>query len=78
MRASPTRSAFALTALCFTLTGSGPAAKSQNVDDPRYTPSGDLILPSGFEAWVFVGSNLGLSYTPEAAAAASAPPPRPT
>jgi hypothetical protein len=25
---------------------------------------------------VFVGSNLGLSYTPDAAAAASAPPPR--
>jgi hypothetical protein len=77
MRASPTRSAFASTALCFALTGSGPAAKSQNVDDPRYTPSGELVLPSGFETWVFVGSNLGLSYTPEAAAAASAPPPRP-
>ena len=29
-----------------------------------------------FETWVFVGSNLGLSYTPDAAAAASAPPPR--
>ena len=34
------------------------------------------MLPSGFETWVFVGSNLGLSYTPDAAAAASAPPPR--
>ena len=71
MRASPTRSAFALTALCFALTGSGPAAKSQPADDPQYTASGDLVLPTGFETWVFVGSNLGLSYTPDAAAAAS-------
>jgi hypothetical protein len=31
---------------------------------------------NGFDTWVFVGSNLGLSYTPDAAAAASAPPPR--
>jgi hypothetical protein len=77
MRASPTRSAFALTALCFTLAGSGPAAKSQPADDPQYTASGDLVLPTGFETWVFVGSNLGLSYTPDASAAAGTPPPRP-
>lgn len=67
MRANPTRSVFVLGALCFALTGSGPAARSQNVDEPHYTPAGDLVLPSGFETWVFVGSNLGLSYTPEAA-----------
>jgi hypothetical protein len=54
----------------------GTAARSQKVDDPQYTPSGDLVLPSGFETWVFVGTNLGLSYTPGAAAAAAAPPPR--
>jgi hypothetical protein len=76
MRANPTRSVFALAVLCFALTGSGPTARSQNGDDPQYTPSGDLVLPSGFDTWVFVGSNLGLSYTPEAAAGASAPPPR--
>jgi hypothetical protein len=63
-------------ALCFALVGLGPTAGSQNADDPQYTPGGDLLLPSGFETWVFVGSNLGLSYTPDAAAAASAPPPR--
>jgi Cytochrome P460 len=77
MRANLTRSALALAALCFAFTGSGPAARSQSADDPKYTPGGDLVLPGGFETWVFVGSNLGLSYTPEAAAAASAPPPRP-
>jgi len=65
------------TSLCLALAALGPSARSQSsVDEPRYTPSGDLILPSGFETWVFVGSNLGLSYTPDAAAAASAPPPR--
>ena len=59
----------------FTL-GVLPPAQAQLADEPRYTPSGELLLPNGFETWVFVGSNLGLSYTPDAAAAASAPPPR--
>jgi hypothetical protein len=64
------------TALCFALTILGHSVRSQNADDPRYAPGGDLLLPNGFDTWVFVGSNLGLSYTPDAAAAASAPPPR--
>jgi hypothetical protein len=63
-------------ALCFILAASPSKAQVQLADEPRYAPSGDLLLPNGFETWVFVGSNLGLSYTPEAAAAASAPPPR--
>jgi hypothetical protein len=64
------------TALCFALAASGPSARSQGADEPRYAPSGDLVLPNGFDTWVFVGSNLGLSYTPDAAAAAGTPPPR--
>jgi hypothetical protein len=64
------------TAFCFALTASGPPAQSQSADEPRYGPGGDLLLPNGFETWVFVGSNLGLSYTPDAAAAAGTPPPR--
>jgi hypothetical protein len=62
--------------LCFALAASGLPARSQSSDEPRYAPGGDLLLPNGFDTWVFVGSNLGLSYTPDAAAAASAPPPR--
>jgi hypothetical protein len=62
--------------LCFGLVALGPSARSQSSDEPQYAPGGDLLLPNGFETWVFVGSNLGLSYTPDAAAAASAPPPR--
>jgi hypothetical protein len=65
-----------VTAFCFALAASGPSAQSQSSDELRYTPGGDLLLPNGFDTWVFVGSNLGLSYTPDAAAAASAPPPR--
>jgi len=65
----------AATALCFVLAASGPSARSQSSEEPRYTPSGDLLLPNGFDTWVFVGSNLGLSYAPDAADA-SAPPPR--
>jgi len=64
------------TALCFALVALGFPAQSQSPDEPRYAPGGDLLLPNGFDTWVFVGSNLGLSYTPDAAAAASAPPPR--
>src|SRR5215471_16628094 len=64
------------TALCFALAASGPSARAQSSDEPQYAPGGDLILPNGFDTWVFVGSNLGLSYTPDAAAAAAAPPPR--
>jgi hypothetical protein len=67
---------FGATALCFALAASGPSAWSQSSEEPRYAPGGDLLLPSGFDTWVFVGSNLGLSYTPDAAAAAFAPPPR--
>jgi Cytochrome P460 len=62
--------------LCFALAALGLPAQSQSSDEPRYAPGGELVLPTGFETWVFVGSNLGLSYTSEAAAAASAPPPR--
>src|SRR6516164_6087759 len=65
------------TALCFALAAAAPSARSQSADEPRYAPGGDLLLPNGFDTWVFVGSNLGLSYTPDAAAAASAPPRRP-
>src|ERR1700752_3181070 len=61
-------------ALCFTLAASGLFAQSQSSDEPRYAPGGDLLLPNGFDTWVFVGSNLGLSYMPDAAAAS---PPRP-
>jgi hypothetical protein len=31
---------------------------------PRYAANHDLLAPTGFESWVFVGSNLGLSYNP--------------
>src|SRR5262249_12563267 len=64
------------TGLCFALAASRPSARSESSEEPRYAPSGDLLLRNGFDTWVFVGSNLGLSYTPDAAAAASAPPPR--
>ncbi len=70
------RAVAAAAALCFTLPASPPQAQLRLAGEPRYTASGDLLLPDGFETWVFVGSNLGLSYTPDAAAA-SAPPPRP-
>ena len=39
-----------------------PQASGQSATAPHYTPKGELLTPSGFETWVFVGSNLGLGY----------------
>jgi len=38
---------------------------SDDETTPRYDDGGDLLLPDGFESWVFVGSSLGLTYGPE-------------
>jgi len=38
---------------------------SENDASPRYDDEGDLLLPDGFESWVFVGSSLGLTYAAE-------------
>ena len=54
------------TALCFALAVLGPSARSQSAEEPRYAPGGDLLLPNGFDTWVFVGSNLGLPCAPPA------------
>lgn len=40
----------------------GSHAQSPADDGPRYTADGSLLLPEGFRTWIFVGSNLGLSY----------------
>lgn len=37
---------------------------AQSGGRPQYAPGGMMRLPVGFESWVFVGSNLGLSYDP--------------
>jgi hypothetical protein len=41
---------------------SPPQAIGDSGTVPQYTPNGDLLAPVGFDTWVFVGSNLGLSY----------------
>ncbi|MGO7265018.1 cytochrome P460 family protein [Rhizobium leguminosarum] len=35
---------------------------------PSYERDGRLILPKGYETWVFVGSNFGLAYNPDVVA----------
>jgi hypothetical protein len=44
------------TALCSALATSGPPAQSQSSDEPRYTSGGDLLLPNGFDTWVFAAA----------------------
>ena len=39
-----------------------PQVRGQSRTAPQYTAAGDLLTPTGFETWVFVGSNLGLDY----------------
>jgi Cytochrome P460 len=39
-----------------------PQVRSQSGTVPQYTAAGELQTPTGFETWVFVGSNLGLGY----------------
>ena len=39
-----------------------PQVRGQSSTAPQYTAAGELQTPSGFETWVFVGSNLGLGY----------------
>lgn len=33
---------------------------------PRYNPAGEMIRPEGYREWIFVGSNLGMSYNEDA------------
>jgi hypothetical protein len=41
-------------------------AQTQGSPDPQYVPgNGNLIRPKDFHGWMFVGSNLGLSYATE-------------
>jgi hypothetical protein len=49
-----------------------PQVESQTATAPQYAPNGQLLAPVGFETWVFVGSNLGLAYKPDAQAMTAA------
>ena len=44
-----------------TATSRQKAAPQQS--EPQYDENGELMRPTGFETWVFVGSNLGLEYS---------------
>jgi hypothetical protein len=37
---------------------SGSSAQTESCYPPKYTASGDLILPENFHEWVYVGSPL--------------------
>jgi hypothetical protein len=40
----------------------GQAQQAPAPTTPQYAPNGDLLMPVGFETWVFVGSNIGMAY----------------
>ncbi len=39
-----------------------PQANADSATAPQYTADHELLAPVGFGTWIFVGSNLGLSY----------------
>lgn len=43
---------------------SASATMAQEPVVPEYAANGDLKVPVGYKRWIFVGSNLGLGYTP--------------
>ena len=43
----------------------GGVVVAQQPTAPKYNADHQLLLPKGFETWVFVGSNLGLTYNTE-------------
>ena len=49
------------------------AAEIQQRDMPRFTPDGSLLRPDGWEAWVMVGTSMGLTYTEAGGPAAPMP-----
>lgn len=66
-----TAAKFRIGLLAAALSGSAAFAQvtSQSGTAPRYAANGELLAPVGFENWVFVGSNLGMSYKTSAGAA---------
>src|ERR1051325_10568536 len=56
----------AIVGLALAWGGSSSRVEGQQGARPLYTPQGELKLPVGFESWVFVGSNLGMVYRPDA------------
>jgi Cytochrome P460 len=65
------------TALCFSGDAQEPAKVSKEAEPdgvkrqtsaPEYDAKGNLLLPTDFKTWVFVGANLGLDYQQDVAA----------
>ena len=51
--------------LVMTIAGSfNSVAQVQSTDAPAFTSAGELILPSDYREWVFVGTGLGMTYGP--------------
>ncbi|MEQ1898612.1 MAG: cytochrome P460 family protein [Vicinamibacterales bacterium] len=55
--------ALALTAVALVGPGTGVVG-AQGTTAPSYSATGELILPSDFREWVFVGTSLGMTYGP--------------
>ncbi len=68
-RAIRRRSAPVLAAL-LALTALSVGAPPDDATRPRYTGTGELVAPSGFRSWVFVGADLSPVYRPDRPASA--------
>jgi hypothetical protein len=59
----------ALLVLAGTAAGENGTVTGASEDTPRYTATGDLLVPERYREWVFLTSGLDMSYRPVAAAA---------
>ena len=50
------------------------AASSQDFDGPKFTASGELLLPANYREWVFLSSGLGMTYAPVTGSGPENPP----
>jgi len=49
-------------ALAFWLAAAAPGAE-EKMAEPQYSADGQMLHPSGYREWIFVGSSLGMGYT---------------
>lgn len=54
-----------IAALAVMMTSASAAGGGDAMVKPRYSAPKELVLPEGYETWVFLGASLGLSYSEE-------------
>ena len=68
-----TRSALLSVVLCMSVFSRGGSAQPVPLDGPQYEDETNLILPTDYREWPFLGSGLGMTYDPAEGVQSTAP-----